>query len=385
VARRRAPVATLAPVRVAIVTDSFLPAVNGVVRSVLRVLEHLERQGHTALVVCASPGAPAQVHGAMVVDVPSLGLPGYAEVRVPLPSATRLRAVLAAFAPDVVHLASPFGLGGTAARAANGLGVPVVAVYQTDVAGFASRYPLTARIGSAQEAAWWRVEAIHRRAEVTLAPTETTAAQLRARGIPRTRVWARGVDDLFDPARRDPALRAALAPGGEALVGYVGRLAPEKRLEDLAALAHLPGTRLVVVGDGPSRPRLEALLPGAAFLGQLSGERLAAAVASLDVFVHTGEHETFCQAAQEALASGVPVVAPAAGGLLDLVDPSRTGWLYAPGDPADLRARVADLTGDAAKRRAFGEAARERTRGRTWSAVCDQLVGHYRQAAALPV
>ncbi len=366
------------------VTDSFLPAVNGVVRSVLRVLEHLEAQGHTALVVCASPGAPSRVHGALVVEVPSVGLPGYTEVRVPLPSATRLRAVLAAFAPDVVHLASPFGLGGTAARAANGLGVPVVAVYQTDIAGFASRYPLTARTAGAQEAAWWRVEAIHRRAEMTLAPTATTAAQLAARGIPRTRVWARGVDDLFDPARRDPALRAALAPRGEVLVGYVGRLAPEKRLDDLTVLDGVPGTRLVVVGDGPSRARLRTLLPGAAFLGQLSGEALAAAVASLDVFVHTGEHETFCQAAQEALASGVPVVAPAAGGLIDLVDPSRTGWLYAPGDRRELRERVVDLAGDAAKRRAFGEAARERTRGRTWSALCGQLLGHYRDAVAVP-
>ncbi|MGQ7297765.1 glycosyltransferase family 4 protein [Quadrisphaera sp. KR29] len=371
--------------RVAIVTDSFLPAVNGVVRSVLRVLEHLEREGHSALVVCASPGAPSTVHGAMVVEVPSLGLPGYTEVRVPLPSATRLRAVLAAFAPDVVHLASPFGLGGTAARAANGLGLPVVAVFQTDVAGFASRYPLTARVGSAQEAAWWRVEAIHRRAELTLAPTASVAAQLRSRGIPRTRVWARGVDDAFDPARRDPSLRAALAPHGEVLVGYVGRLAPEKRLEDLAVLTGVPGTRLVLVGDGPSRARLQALLPDAAFLGPLSGDRLAAAVASLDVFVHTGEHETFCQAAQEALASGVPVVAPAAGGLKDLVDPSRTGWLYAPGDLAGLRAHVTDLAGDAAKRRALGEAARERTRGRTWGVLCEQLLAHYRDALAVTV
>ncbi|MEH3076769.1 MAG: glycosyltransferase [Quadrisphaera sp.] len=195
--------------RVAIVTDSFLPAMNGVVRSVLRVLEHLEREGHSALVVCASPGAPRSVHGAMVVDVPSLGLPGYAEVRLPLPSATRLRAVLAAFAPDVVHLASPFGLGGTAARAANGLGLPVVAVFQTDVAGFASRLPphrqdrhrpgggVVARGGHPPP----------RRADAG-PHGPSVAEQLRSRGIPRTRVWARGVDDLFDPARRDPSCAA---------------------------------------------------------------------------------------------------------------------------------------------------------------------------------
>src|SRR5690606_14467929 len=167
----------------------------------------------------------------------------------------------------------------------------------------------------------WRCR-LHGRADRTLAPSSWATAELRARGVPRVHRWARGVDTRrFDPAKRDDALRARLAPGGELLVGYVGRLAPEKQVERIAALESLPSARLVVVGGGPSEERLRAALPGAAFLGFREGEELARIYASLDVFVHTGPSETFCQAVQEALASGLPVVAPDAGGPRDLVRP----------------------------------------------------------------
>lgn len=171
-----------------------------------------------------------------------------------------------------------------------------------------------------------------------------------------------------------------VAPGGERILGYVGRLAAEKQVDDLAALRGIPNTRIVIVGDGPERARLEKLLPNALFLGFLSGDDLATAVAGFDVFVHPGELETFCQTIQEAMASGVPVVATGRGGPLDLVDSSRTGWLYRPGDLAELRARVADLTGDEAKRRAFANAARASVEARTWKSVCAALIGHYSAA-----
>jgi phosphatidylinositol alpha 1,6-mannosyltransferase len=369
-------------VRVAIVAESFLPQVNGVTRSVCRVLEHLEAAGHDALVLApdADGGVvPPFVSGAPVIEMGAVGLPGYPQVRLVLGQRARLQRTLAAFAPDVVHLASPFALGWHGLRAAENLGLPTVAVYQTEVPGYAARYGAR----HLEPLLWRRVRTLHERATLTLAPSSATVAGLRARGVPRVRLWGRGVDtQAFRPAARDEAWRAAVLGGRERLVGYVGRLAPEKQVEDLRALAGLPGVRLVVVGDGPGRTRLEALLPDAVFTGQLQGEALARAMAGLDVLVHPGELETFGQTLQEAAASGVPAVAPAAGGPLDVVDHSRTGWLYPPGDLLEMRERVRDLLGDDRKRRAFGTAARERAQGRGWAEVCEELLGHYADAVA---
>jgi phosphatidylinositol alpha 1,6-mannosyltransferase len=198
--------------------------------------------------------------------------------------------------------------------------------------------------------------------------------------------WARGVDiDRFSPVHADPALRARLAPDGELLVGFVGRLAPEKEVDRLAALAAVPGIRVVVVGDGPELPALREQLPNAAFLGAKYGDELSAAYASFDVFVHTGPHETFCQAVQEALASGLPVVSPDAGGPRDLVTPGRTGFLVPENDDGGaLRVAVATLT-DSVLRAQFGVAARRSVLRRSWPAVCDELLGHYAQVTGMDI
>jgi len=165
-------------------------------------------------------------------------------------------------------------------------------------------------------------------------------------------------------------------------VGYVGRLAPEKRVERLAALAELPGVKLVVVGDGPKRRSLQKALPGADFLGWLDGDALADAYAALDLFVHTGTEETFGQTLQEAMASGVAVVAPAGGGPLDLVAPGLNGLLYSAEDDSALRAAVAALAGDPDQRRWMGTAARVGVERRTWQLLGDELIGHYRSVIA---
>ncbi|RJU02445.1 glycosyltransferase family 1 protein [Arthrobacter frigidicola] len=365
--------------RIVVVAETFLPAVNGVTHSVEKLLEHFALRGDEVLVIApAAGGPPGPVPAAArVVLLPSVPLARYASVRIAVGGVARIRRILADFAPDLVHLASPFELGWRAARAAEQLGLPVIAVYQTDIPGYAARYG----VPFLENWAWQRVENIHGGAARTLAPSSSAVAQLQDRGIPRVRLWRRGVDTRrFHPSRRSTTLRAGIAPDGALLIGYVGRLAAEKQVEDLRALAGIDNTRLVIIGDGPQRPVLEAMLPDAAFLGFLGGDALAAAMASLDLFVHPGELETFCQTIQEAMASGVPVVATARGGPVDLVDNSRTGWLYEPGNLADLRRHVEDLAGDDVKRAAFSAAAFAGVQGRTWPVLCELLVQHYEEA-----
>jgi len=151
----------------------------------------------------------------------------------------------------------------------------------------------------------------------------------------------------------------------------------EKRVELLAPLQDLPGVKVVVVGDGPERTRLQAALPDAQFLGLRRGAELARLVASFDVFVHPGTEETFCQAVQEALASGVPVVAPATGGPVDLVAHGRNGWLWPVESPDLLRAAVRTLVADPELRDRMGAEARCGVEHRSWSVVGDLLLDHY--------
>ncbi|HKS51814.1 MAG TPA: glycosyltransferase family 1 protein [Pseudonocardiaceae bacterium] len=374
--------------RVAIVTESFLPVINGVSNSVRHVVEHLIQCGHQVLVI--APGAgPDSYQGAAVVRIPAVDLPVVDSVPVGLPSPTVVTA-MRDFGPDVVHLASPVIVGALGLWAARRFAVPTVAVYQTDLAGFAGSYGL----GFASRAAWRWMRRVHTNADRTLAPSSSAAAALAAHGIPRVHRWARGVDiERFQPSRRDEQLRAQLAPAGEMLVGFVGRLAPEKRVLRLSALHDIPGIQLVVVGDGPDRQKLARQLPNAIFLGFKTGDALARAYASLDVFVHTGPYETFCQTVQEALASGLPVIAPNAGGPRDLVVHGHTGFLVREtGQPdadtiftAGLRAAVRALVSNPELRTRCGAAARRSVLGRTWPAVCAELVAHYAQLTAQPV
>jgi phosphatidylinositol alpha 1,6-mannosyltransferase len=370
--------------RVAIVTESFPPDVNGVANSVLRVAEHLVARGHEPMVIAPQPAlGNTRVPGPLpypVRRITSVGMPGYPGFRLGLPG-RGVQLAMREHRPDVVHLASPFVLGAWGATAAAKLDLPVVAVYQTDVPGYAGAYHMS----YGERTAWWWLRRVHSRAARTLAPSTSTAAGLLAHGIRDVWLWRRGVDaTLFQPDRRDEQIRKALAPNGELLVGYVGRLAVEKRIDLLATVSRRPGIKVVIVGDGPARAALEKTMPGAVFVGERHGTQLAKLYASLDVFVHTGPLETFCQAIQEAQASGVPVIAPAAGVPLDLVQTGRNGFLVPPRDAGSIDAAVAALAADPMMRASFGRAGRDQVASRTWTVVGDELISHYAAAMGLP-
>ena len=367
------------PLRVVVVTESFLPQVNGVTNSVLRILEHLRTEGHQALVIAPeSSGGITEYAGFRVKRVPSLEMKGLLPVGFPQKT---IEPLIDGFNPDVIHLASPFFLGNYASRVAERLDIPTLSVYQTDIAGFARHYGLTVAHDSLKR---W-VAKIHKRTTRTLAPSNWSCEDLKSTGVPNVHLWPRGVDSQkFSPEKRDINLRCELLGDrpDRKLVGYVGRLANEKRIDDLATLDARDDIQLVIVGEGPARSRLERVLKNARFVGYQSGEDLARYYASLDIFVHTGKHETFCQSVQEALASGVPVIAPNFGGPTDLVKHGWTGYLIDTENSYSLNHAVNQIL-QLAEPALMGARARESVIERTWLSVNNQLISHYTDLIAV--
>lgn len=370
---------------VLVVTESFLPQVNGVTNSVRRALDHLELRGHRAQVI--APSGPEQYAGARVHVMRAVAMPTYREFPLGMTTRRTLRRMMRQWRPDVVHLASPATLGHQAVLAAKELGIPTVAVYQTDLIGFAERYRFPGGVAAMRTL----TRRIHLNATINLAPSRASQRQLADLGVQNIHTWVRGVDTgQFGPRNRTNELREHLdLAEDDVIVGYVGRLAPEKELDLLRHIKAIPRAKVVIVGGGPEEARLRRLLPGAAFLGVRHGMDLARIVASFDIFVHTGRRETFCQSAQEALASGLPVVAPNSGGPVDLVRPGANGFLYEPGDGPALRDAVETLVHDRGTRLRMGLEAHAGVRERSWTAINDQLITHYRRAmdwtAAQPV
>lgn len=364
--------------RVAIVTESFLPSINGVTNSVVRVLESLKAEGHDALII--TPTAPApEFMGFPVIRTNRLHFKQF-PVAMPL---LNLTSILRGFNPHVVHAAAPFALGRQAIKVSRRLGIPTVAIYQTDIAGYTHRYgipylrPIVDRL----------VAGIHRSATINLAPTQESVDYLRRLAAPEASIWGRGVDlETYNPERKTLPetlkLRERVAPEGGLVVGFVGRLAAEKQVERFAELFDIPGISFLIVGDGPERGRLEDLFAEqpAHFTGKLSGKALANAYAAMDIFVHCGTEETFGQAIQEALASGVPVIAPDRGGPKFLVDSSVTGFLVDPEKENAYRDRVLRLVLDSDLRAGMAESARRSVSGKSWAENNRLLIEHYRAA-----
>jgi phosphatidylinositol alpha 1,6-mannosyltransferase len=358
--------------RIAVVTEAFLPQVNGVTNSVLRLLEFCKSQGHEVLIIAPeSEGAPTRYLDYKIKHVPSIAMKKLIPMGVPRKF---LEPLLEGFDPDVIHLASPIFLGHYVARIAKKMGIPTVSVYQTDIAGFARHYGLTIAHNTLKK---W-VSRIHQATDITLAPSKWASRDLESTGVQNVRIWKRGVNLVnFDPARRDESLRKNITGGEEKfIVGYVGRLANEKRLDDLAILDQQPHIQLVIVGDGPAAARFKRELPNARFVGYQSGTELGRYVASFDIFVHTGQHETFCQAIQEALASGVPVIGPDSGGPVDLIDHGVTGLLIDTSDPHELLEAVETLRSHSSFD-LMQLAARKAVEHRTWDYINAQLIEHY--------
>ena len=366
--------------RIALVTDVFLPKVDGVVTRLLRTLDALGDLGHDVLVL--TPGTPPDRYGPhRVARARSFTFPWYPEIRagVPTPAAER---ALTAFRPDVVHAVNPVWFGAWGALAARRRDLPLLASFHTDVPQYMDALGLGPLRGTAE----LLIRSTHNLAQVNLCTSGPMVERAAAMGIRDVGLWPKGVDtDLFSPARSSPGMRARLTDGhpGERLVLSVGRLSKEKNLEALVEpMRRLPRTRLAIVGDGPHRAGLERAFAGTPTVlpGPLHGEELAAAYASADVFAFPSTTETLGLVALEALASGVPVVGARAGGIPFAVDDGRTGLLADPARPGELGEHLAHLLDDPVRRTQMGAAGRAEAELHGWRGATEALVGHYARA-----
>ncbi|WP_147430051.1 glycosyltransferase family 4 protein [Frondihabitans australicus] len=362
--------------RIAFVTETWTPSVNGVVTRLAMTIECLLADGHEVLVVAPEIRGAAEVplpDGLSVMRVPSFSIPfiyGGEPWGFPLPRVTR---AIAAFEPEIVHLVTPAMLGLAGLRAARRLDLPLVASFHTDLAAYARFY----RLGFLSGFVWWWMRRIHRRASITLVTSAHAAALVTAHGFRHVVAWRRGVDvERFDPRRRHRETRA----GDRPVALSVGRLAWEKGLHRLHDLAASGLVDLVVVGDGPDRDRLAAVFEGTptTFLGTLTGEDLWRAYADADLFVFSSTTETLGLVLLEALASGLPIVAAESPASVELLGGREVARLFPAEEPA-AAVEAARLLLESGRETDLASAARGLALDWDWPTATRGLVDSYRR------
>ena len=384
--------------RIALVSETWPPEVNGVASTLAQMADRLAARGHAIHLArprqCAgdSASAPCAAGGLLVRALP---LPRYPGLRMGWPAPRRLAQAWRAWRPDIVHVATEGPLGWSARRAARALGLPVVSDFRTNFHDYSQHYGAGWLRGAIVHA----LRAFHNGTACTMVPTDTQRRALQALGFERLRVVGRGVDALrFSPVARDESLRRAWGAGARTrVVLAVGRLAPEKNLDlvveafealrERAAKGHpdaaTPPARLLLVGDGPDRARLQRRCPQAIFAGVQRGDALAAHVASADILLFASTTETYGNVVPEAMASGLAVVAydRAAAGML--IRHGVDGLLAPEGDREGFVRLAASLGADPARAARLGGEARRTALRLDWDEVVDEVEREYRRAIAL--
>ncbi|HTS90319.1 MAG TPA: glycosyltransferase family 1 protein [Gemmatimonadales bacterium] len=368
--------------RILYCTDTFLPEVNGVTTVLETMRSGLRSRGHQVSVAAPRYDRPAPDESE-VRRLAALPCPGYPQVRLSWPWGRSLQGEFDRFAPDLVHVVTEGPLGVFGRSYALRRRLPMVSSFHTDFPRYAERYLGRFAVGPTRRWLRW----FHQAARLTQTPSEATRQELLSLGIAHATVWGRGVDtSWFRPARRSESRRAALGAAGRTLVLHVGRLAVEKGVDTLVAAfrrAHeVLGDEALfcVAGDGPRAAPVRGALPFAVHRGFLDRGTLADLYADADLFVFPSPTETCGLVALEALASGVPVIGAAAGGIPESLRQGLTGFLVPPGDAGGFAEGIVQLVRDGSQRAAMHEAARAFAVGRDWSRELDELEAAYGSA-----
>ena len=317
--------------KIAFFTETFLPKVDGIVTRLTKTIDNLVQNGDEVVVFCPE-GCPTEYKGAKIIGVAAMPLPLYPELKLGLPGPA-VSDALENFKPDLIHVVNPavLGLGGIWLAKSNN--IPLIASYHTHLPKYLEHYGM----GMLEPLLWELLKAAHNQALLNLCTSTAMVEELESKGIKRTALWQRGVDtETFKPEFRNQIMRNKLLgkyPDKNSLLIYVGRLSAEKQIERIKpVLEEIPDACLALVGDGPYRNQLEKIFENTQtnFIGYLSGEELASAYASGDIFLFPSSTETLGLVLLEAMAAGCPVIGANKGGIPDIINDGVNGCLYDP-------------------------------------------------------
>lgn len=383
------------PRRYAIVTETWRPQVNGVANTLGRLCDGLLATGHQLqLVRPAQPDEPPALNESAPLQqilVTGLSIPGYRQLQFGLPAYRRLLGYWQKRRPDSVYIATEGPLGWSALRAANRLGIPVISGFHTNFQQYSEHY----RLGLFSRPLTGYLRWFHNQTLATLCASSTQQHELSRMGISNSMLLGRGVDcELFHPGHRDPQLRQRWgAREGDIVLLHVGRLAAEKNLKLLQrswqhVRQHQPKNarvHMIVVGDGPQRETLQQGLPGAIFTGTLTGDDLAVAYASADVFLFPSLTDTFGNVVTEAMASGLAVVAFDTAAAHQHIRDRYSGCLAAPADEQQFLQNLLWLFKNKESLRGIRMHARHRACQLDWPAVLRRFEGYLNRRCTAPV
>ncbi len=374
--------------RVAIVTETFLPKVDGIVTVLRLLLDHLAERGIEVMIFSPRLGTIQDYRGFPIITAPGLPFPFYPDLKMAVPTPSLMR-TLKDFQPDVVHFVHPSIFGLATYVLVKRMGLPTLVSYHIDYGRLGRHFrwgPFHAGFIELPIAILTRL--IMNSADYGLAPSKAAQQRLREIGVTaEIGLWRRGVDaERFHPSFASDEMRWRLSEGhlNDKLLIYVGRLSAEKQIDHLkAALDQVPGTRLALIGQGPARQSLEKRFAGThtVFIGHLEGEALSQAYASADVCVFPSAIESFGLVVIEALAAGLPVVAARVGGVSDIIREGENGYTFETGDISGLVAGVRKTVADEAQRKRMSVAARAFAETQSWPAMMDEVIDHYARLA----
>ena len=370
--------------KIAFFTETFLPKVDGIVTRLTKTIDNLVQNGDEVVVFCPE-GCPTEYKGAKIIGVAAMPLPLYPELKLGLPGPA-VSDALEDFKPDLIHVVNPavLGLGGIWLARSNN--IPLIASYHTHLPKYLEHYGM----GMLEPLLWELLKAAHNQALLNLCTSTAMVEELESKGIKRTALWQRGVDtETFKPEFRNKKMRRKLLgkyPDKNSLLIYVGRLSAEKQIERIKpVLEEIPDACLALVGDGPYRNQLEKIFENTQtnFIGYLSGEELASAYASGDIFLFPSSTETLGLVLLEAMAAGCPVIGANKGGIPDIINDGVNGCLYNPdgvdqGKSSLIEATKKILNNNAKKENMRVEARIESERW-NWNKATLQLKKYYEE------